>query len=134
MPKLQFRPVSNVALLPCRTQLIEFGTAVARLMKPTYFDTAIKFDRVCRATRQWHGSVSNVALLPCRTQFLNYENVYFKCFHSTAPDCDVFFILNLVRRLKPLPCYCRATARSNSFEFDTAVARRLKRVLATFKT
>ena len=35
LPKLQFRPVSIVALLPCRTQLIEFGTAVARLMKPT---------------------------------------------------------------------------------------------------
>ena len=41
---------------------------------------AIKFDRVFRATRQWHGWVSNVVLLPCRTQFINYENVYVKVF------------------------------------------------------
>ena len=60
----------------------------------------------------------------------------FKCFDSTTSYCDVFFILNLallneIRRLKPLPCYCRVTARSNPFEFDTAVARRLKRALVT---
>ena len=48
---------------------------------------------------------------------------------------DVFFILNLARlnqiyRLKPLLCYCRATAGSNSFEFDRAVERRhLKRAI-----
>ena len=48
---------------------------------------------------------------------------------------DVFFILNLARlnqinRLKPLPCYCHATAGSNSFEFDRAVERRhLKRAI-----
>ena len=31
--------------------------------------------------------------------------------------------LYLVRRLKPLPCYRRATTEPNSFEFSTAVAR-----------
>ena len=76
---MPLRPVSNVVPLPCRTQLIEFGTAVARRLKPfssatwIKFDTVIKFDRVCRATRQWQGSVSNVPLLPCRTQFIKYE-------------------------------------------------------------
>ena len=29
------RPVSNVVLLPCRTQLIDFSTAVARRLKPS---------------------------------------------------------------------------------------------------
>ena len=76
---MPLRPVSNVVPLPCRTQLIEFGTAVARRLKPfssatwIKFDPVIKFDTVCRATRQWHGSVSNVPLLPCRTQFIKYE-------------------------------------------------------------
>ena len=32
-PKRTLRPVSNVVLLPCRTQFIEFGTAVVRRLK-----------------------------------------------------------------------------------------------------
>lgn len=50
-----------------------------------------------------------------------------KCFDSTAPDFDVsgFLFLEigateLNERLKPFPCYCRATARPNSFQLDTA--------------
>ena len=43
----------------------------------------------------------------------------------------LFFLLNLVRRLKPLPCHRRATAKPNSFEFGTAVARRLEQALVT---
>ena len=48
---------------------------------------------------------------------------------------DGFFcLLNLARlyqvlRLKPLPCHRRATAKPNSFEFGTAVARRLEQAL-----
>ena len=67
------RPVSNVVLLPCRTQLIEFGTAVARRLKSfsleteIWFDKAIEFDRVRRATRQWHGSFSKVSCY-CRAE------------------------------------------------------------------
>ena len=46
------RPISNVVLLPCRTQLLELystlaRTAVARPLKPS------------RATAVWHG-------MPCR--------------------------------------------------------------------
>ena len=33
--------------------------------------------------------------------------------------------------MKPLPCYRRATAEPNSFEFGTAVARRLEQALVT---
>ena len=40
------------------------------------FGKAIKFDKLCRATRLWHGSDSNVALLPCQTKFINYINVF----------------------------------------------------------
>ena len=36
--------------------------------------------------------------------------------------------------MKPLPCYRRATAESNSFEFGTAVARRLEQALIERKT
>ena len=51
----------------------------------------------------------------------------FKCFDSTALDCDVFLYFEfgateLNSTFKPIPCHCRATCRSNSFEFDTAVA------------
>ena len=88
-------------LLPCRTQLIEFGTVVARRLKSfsleteIWFDKAIEFDRVRRATRQWHGSFSKV---PCRTKFIDHEYIYMcKCFDSNAPDCDAFFMLNLAR-------------------------------------
>ena len=38
-----------------------------------------------------------------------------------------------VRRLKPLPCYRRATDGPNSFEFGTAVARRLEQALVITK-
>ena len=46
----------------------------------------------------------------------------------------LFCLLNLarlhkVRRLKPLPCYRRATAEPNLFEFGTAVVRRLEQAL-----
>lgn len=50
-----------------------------------------------------------------------------KCFDSTAPDFDVSGFLyleigatELTERLKPFPCYCRATARPNSFQLDMA--------------
>ena len=58
----------------------------------------------------------------------------FKCFDSTALDCDVFLYFEfgateLNSMFKPIPCHCRATCGSNSFEFDTAVARNLKQAL-----
>jgi len=58
----------------------------------------------------------------------------FKCFDSTATDCDVFLYFEfgateLNSTFETTPCYCRATAGSNSYEFDTAVAARLKRAL-----
>ena len=136
---MPLRPVSNVVPLPCRTQLIEFGTAVARRLKPfssatwIKFDTVIKFDRVCRATRQWHGSVSNVPLLPCRTQFIKYEMYIlsvlfwlscpwlrrFVSFEFGATELNSTFETTAVL----LPC----DFGSDSFEFDTEVALRLKR-------
>ena len=69
-------------------EIIQFRTEI-------WFDKAIEFDRVRRATRQWHGSFSKV---PCRTKFIDHENIYMcKCFDSNAPDCDAFFMLNLAR-------------------------------------
>ena len=48
--------------------------------------------QVCRAKRQWHGSVSNAELLPCRTQFINYENVLMRVLSLL-----LYFILSLAR-------------------------------------
>ena len=61
----------------------------------------------------------------------------FKCFDSTALDCDIFLyfefgVTELNSMFKPIPCHCRATCGSNSFvifEFDTTVARNLKQAL-----
>ena len=55
----------------------------------------------------------------------------FKCFDSTVTDCDVFLYFEfgateLNSTFETTPCYWRATAGSNSYEFaDTVVAGRL---------
>ena len=36
VPSVQVRPVSNVVLLPCRTQLIELNSSLARQALPCY--------------------------------------------------------------------------------------------------
>ena len=59
----------------------------------------------------------------------------FKCFDSTVTDCDVFLYFEFGATesnssFETTPCYWRATAGSNSFEFDRAVERRhLKRAI-----
>ena len=58
----------------------------------------------------------------------------FKCFDFTVTDCDVFLYFEfgateLNSTFETTPCYWRATAGSNSYELDTAVAGRLKRAL-----
>ena len=58
----------------------------------------------------------------------------FKCFDYTALDCDVFLYFEfgateLNSTFKPIPCHCRATCESNSFEFDMAVVQNLKQAL-----
>ena len=81
----------------------------------------------------------NVVLLPYRIMKMNMSDM-FKCFDSTAPDCDAFFYfefgateLNSTFETTPISCYCRATAELNALEFDTAVARRLRRALKSVK-
>ena len=140
---MPLRPVSNVVPLPCRTKLIEFGTAVARRWKPfssatwIKFDTVIKFDRVCRATRQWHGSVSNVPLLPCRTQFIKYEMYILSvltllsltatfCFFWIWCDWIKFDVWNHSRAIAvPLPCNSRVkfiwVRHGSSATFETGL-------------
>ena len=50
----------------------------------------------------------------------------FKCFDFTVTDCDVFLYFEfgateLNSTFETTPCYWRATAGSNSYEFDTAI-------------
>ena len=41
-------------------------------------NSGIKFDKLCRATRLWHGSDSNVLLLSRQTKFINYVNIFWR--------------------------------------------------------
>ena len=62
----------------CRAELnsgikLDKSTAEARRLNQTY---ELKFDKLCHASRLWHGSDSNIVLMPCQTKFINYFNVF----------------------------------------------------------
>lgn len=65
----------DVVLLPCRTKFrtIKFDKSTA--LESNFwikFSKAIKFDKLCRATRLWHVSDSNVAPLPCHRKSIPF--------------------------------------------------------------
>ena len=82
--QIYLRPVSNAVLLPCRTQLIELNSTLARQYSAT-IETKSCYCRVARQALPCYMAVapdlvSNVVLPPCRTQFIKYKciRIHFK--------------------------------------------------------
>ena len=114
------------------------STAEAWRLNQTFeLSSALKFNKLCRATRLWHGSDSNVVLLLCRTQFRN--EVRQKHSRSTASESN--FRIKFGTQLSSTSsavlhdsgtaaiqtsCFCCAELNSGmKFDKSTAEARRL---------
>ena len=106
-PDRRVRPVSNVVLLPCQTNLIELNSTAS-------FSVL-------------HGSssTSNVVLLPCRTQFTNYKyiGIHFK---SSLNRVLFFFYFCFPQQLL-YSTELNSTPKTS--QLRTAVAQRLKQAL-----
>ena len=95
----------------CRAELISGSTfhkstAEELRLNQTFelsFDTQ-RFDKLCRATRLWHGNDSNVVLLPRQTKIANYINVFWRdCVPAGLACCDSG------TTSESESCFCRAT-------------------------